>query len=108
MLKKRGPLLALIAVGVALMLVGDQPFWQVVVALLIGFTIIKFGTATLRALATPVPDPPPPGELRKVKLNYRCSICGTEVRMTTSVSELPDPPRHCMGEMDLVAPVDEL
>jgi DNA-directed RNA polymerase subunit RPC12/RpoP len=42
------------------------------------------------------------GELRKVKLQYRCSLCGTEVRMTVATEEHPDPPRHCMDEMELV------
>ena len=50
----------------------------------------------------PLPEPPPAGELRKVKLNFRCSSCGSEVRMTVATDESPDPPRHCMSEMDLV------
>ena len=54
------------------------------------------------------PEPPPPGELRKVRLIYRCSICGTEVRMTAANDEMPDPPRHCQEDMDLVTPVDDL
>jgi hypothetical protein len=70
--------------------------------------LFKIGLAMLGGLAQPVPEPPPAGELRKVKLMYRCSICGTEVRMTTANDEMPDPPRHCMDEMDLVAPVDDL
>jgi hypothetical protein len=53
-----------------------------------------------------VPEPPPAGELRKVKIAYRCSICGTEVRMTVARDEEPDPPRHCLEDMDLVAPID--
>jgi threonine dehydrogenase-like Zn-dependent dehydrogenase len=66
----------------------------------VGFIILKM-------LATPPPEPPPAGELRKVKLQYRCSLCGTEVRMTTANNETPDPPRHCMDEMDLLV-VEEL
>ena len=53
-----------------------------------------------------VAEPPPAGELRKVKIIYRCSICGTEVRMTVAPDEDPDPPRHCLEDMDLVAPVE--
>jgi hypothetical protein len=66
----------------------------------VGFIILKM-------LATPPPEPPPAGELRKVKLQYRCSLCGTEVRMTTANNETPDPPRHCMDEMDLLV-IEEL
>ena len=62
----------------------------------------------LGGLARPVPEPPPPGELRKVRLRYRCSICGTEVRMTAANDEVPEPPRHCQEDMDLVAPTDRV
>ena len=41
----------------------------------------------LRSLTTPLPAPPPAGELRKVNLRYRCSICGTEMRMTLATDE---------------------
>jgi hypothetical protein len=68
--------------------------------------ILKAGFAVLRSLATPLPPPPPPGELRKVKILFRCSICGTEVRMTSANDEVPDPPRHCQEDMDLVAPIE--
>ena len=50
------------------------------------------------------PPPPDPGTLRKVKLVYRCSLCGTEVRMTAALEENPEPPRHCMEDMDLITP----
>ncbi len=72
------------------------------------YVLFKIGFAMLGGLARPMPEPPPPGELRKVKIMYRCSICGTEVRMTVANDEMPEPPRHCQDEMDLVTPVDEL
>ena len=65
--------------------------------------ILWVGIVVLRALGT-VPREPEPGELRKVNLRYRCSVCGAEVRMTSAPDELPEPPRHCMDEMQLVAP----
>ena len=70
--------------------------------------LCKIGYAMLGGLAQPLPGPPPAGELRKVKILFRCSICGTEVRMTTANDEMPDPPRHCLEDMDLVTPVDDL
>jgi hypothetical protein len=70
--------------------------------------LLKVGISLLRGLAVPLPQPPPPGELRRVRLVYRCSLCGTEVRMTTANDEVPDPPRHCMEDMDLVATADDL
>ena len=50
----------------------------------------------------PVPPPPPPGELRKVRLTYMCTLCGTEVRMTRSPNSVPEGPRCCMEEMELI------
>ena len=77
----------------------------VVVAVLVAFLIMKAGRAMLAGLGMPVAEPPPPGELRKVRLMFRCSICGTEVRMTSANDEVPDPPRHCQEDMELVAPL---
>ena len=72
-----------------------------------GFLVIwKLGRAMLGGLVRPLPEPPPPGELRKVRIVYRCAVCGTEVRMTTANDEVPAPPRHCMDEMELVTPVE--
>jgi hypothetical protein len=70
--------------------------------------LLRVGMAVLGGLARPVPEPPAAGELRKVRLTYRCSICGTEVRMTAANDEMPEPPRHCQDDMDLVTPVDDL
>ena len=74
--------------------------------MLVAFLIWKAGSALLGGLVRPVPEPPPAGELRKVRITYRCSICGTEVRMTAANDEVPEPPRHCQEDMDLVAPID--
>ncbi len=76
------------------------------VAVVVGWLILKLGVVVVSGLATPLPPPPPPGELRKVRLTFRCSICGTEVRMTSANDEVPEPPRHCQEDMDLVAPID--
>ncbi len=80
----------------------------VLVAAAVVWMIFTAGFAMLGGLAQPIPEPPPAGELRKVKIMYRCSICGTEVRMTVANDEMPDPPRHCQDEMDLVTPVDDI
>ena len=79
---------------------------NLILAALLGAVIIRLGLAFLRALAAPIPEPPPPGELRRVKIQYRCALCGTEVRMTVSNDQEPEAPRHCMQEMDLVAPIE--
>ncbi len=75
--------------------------------LVLGYVVWKVGIAMLRSVTTPLPAPPPSGEMRKVNLRYRCSICGLELKITAAADELPDPPRHCQEDMDLVAPVIE-
>jgi hypothetical protein len=94
-------------VVVAWLLTGASVVALVVAALAV-LVVFKVGFAMLGGLARPVPEPPPAGELRKVRIMYRCSICGTEVRMTVANDEMPDPPRHCQDDMDLVTPVDDL
>ena len=76
---------------------------KIIMAIAVAMVLLRMGLAVLRTLATPLPEPPPVGELRKVKLQYRCSLCGTEVRMTVATDENPDPPRHCMDDMELMA-----
>ncbi len=75
----------------------------IVIAIVLFAVIIRVGFGMLRALARSLPEPPPPGELRKVKMLYRCSLCGTEVRMTTANDQQPEPPRHCMEDMELLS-----
>ena len=53
-------------------------------AFLLMALILRVGFGALRSLGTSIPPPPPPGEMRKVKLRYRCSLCGTEVRKSSS------------------------
>ena len=78
-----------------------------VVAVAVAVAIFRLGAAMMRAMLRPMPEPPPPGELRRVKLRYRCPVCGLELRVTTAANEEPLPPRHCMDEMDLVASAEE-
>ncbi len=68
--------------------------------------IFRIGLALIRMFARPVPEPPPAGEMRRVAIRYRCSLCGAEVKMTLASEELPAPPRHCMDDMELVAPIE--
>jgi hypothetical protein len=99
-----GVMVAAVAIGAA---VSTVPVWQLVVSVLFAAVVIRLGYAVISSLAQPVPEPPEPGTLRKVRLIYRCSICGTEVRMTSAAAEEPEPPRHCLEDMELVAPVME-
>ena len=75
-------------------------------AVVLFFVVWFVGTGMLRSMTTPLPPPPPAGEMRRVNVRYRCSVCGLELRMTLAGEEDPEPPRHCMEDMDLVAPIE--
>jgi hypothetical protein len=80
---------------------------SIVVAAGVAFLLFRLGIAMIRGMVRPMPEPPPPGELRRVKLRYRCPVCGMELRITSAANEDPVPPRHCMDEMDLVSTGDD-
>ncbi len=75
-------------------------------ALLIGLLLWKTGIGMLRSMTTPLPPPPPAGEMRRINVKYRCSMCGLEIKMTLAPDEDPPPPRHCLEDMDLIAPIE--
>lgn len=82
--------------------------FRVIIAFAMAYVIIRIGLMMLRGMAAPIPEPPPPGELRKVKVQYQCEMCGTEVRMTMSTNQEPEAPRHCMQEMEIITGAHEL
>jgi hypothetical protein len=86
-----------------------MPAWSTILwvagGVLIGVVLWKTGLALIRGLGSPMPAPPPSGELRKVNVRYRCSVCGLEIKLTLAPDEDPPPPRHCLEDMDMVAPL---
>ena len=76
---------------------------RIAIALIAARVLLKVGFGMIGSLATPVPAPPPDGELRRVNMRYRCPSCGTEIRMVKTDAVDPVAPRHCMDEMDLIA-----
>jgi hypothetical protein len=67
----------------------------------------RVGMAMLTALSAPPLPPPEPGELRKVNVRYRCDVCGVELKLTMAPDDDPPPPRHCLEDMVVVAPLYE-
>lgn len=65
----------------------------------------KIGMAMLSALSAPPAPPPEPGDLRKVNMRYRCDVCGVELRLTLAPDDDPPPPKHCLEDMIVVAPL---
>jgi hypothetical protein len=104
---KHPVILAIVGALAVIGLVTGKNVIAVVIAAGVAYLILRMGVVMLGGLARPVPAPLPSGELRKVRLLYRCSVCGTEVRMTAAPDEDPEPPRHCLEDMDLVAPTLE-
>ncbi len=107
--KRRKRALRWLALGAALVLValGFTP-WRVFVAVISTYILLNLGMTIIGSFARPVPEPPPPGELRRVKLTYRCPSCGAELRMSLANDQVPEPPRHCADEMELTTDLSEI
>jgi hypothetical protein len=78
----------------------------VAAGVLVGVLVWRVGIAMLRSMTTPLPPPPPAGEMRRINVRYRCGVCGVELRMTLAPDEDPPPPRHCLEDMALIAPIE--
>ncbi len=79
---------------------------ELAIAVLVFLVIMRVGLFFVRTVGQPPPPPPPPGEMRRVNLRYRCPTCGVQLKLTVAPDEDPPPPKHCMDDMQLVAPVD--
>ena len=81
-----------------------------IIWVLLGAVIMAFvwhlGIGMLRSMTSPLPEPPPTGEMRRINVRYRCSMCGVELRVVMAPDQDPPPPRHCLEDMDLVTPVE--
>jgi hypothetical protein len=76
--------------------------FRIAVAVAIFAVVLRVGLWAIRMIATPAPPPLPKGELRRINVKYRCSMCGMEMRVMLAPDEDPEPPRHCMEDMDLL------
>ena len=79
--------------------------WVAIGLLLVRY-ICKIGFGMLRSMTTSLPPPPPTGEMRRINVRYRCSVCGVELRLTMAPDEQPPPPRHCLEDMDVIVPAE--
>ena len=78
----------------------------VLIGIVIMVVVWRVGIGMLRGMTTSLPPPPPAGEMRRINVRYRCSVCGVELRMVMAPDQDPPPPRHCLEDMDLVAPIE--
>ncbi|HEY2429089.1 MAG TPA: hypothetical protein VGI06_09180 [Acidimicrobiales bacterium] len=75
---------------------------NVIVAILIFVVIVRAGMWAIGMIAHPTPPPPPEGELRRINAKFRCGVCGMEMRVMLAPDDDPEPPRHCMEEMEML------
>jgi hypothetical protein len=92
-------------VGLVMLAVSVGSVVWALAGLLMMVVIWKAGVGMLAALSRPPVDPPEAGELRKVNVRYRCDICGVELRLTMAPDDDPPPPKHCLDDMSVVAPL---
>ena len=83
----------------------DTIVW-VGIGLALVWLIWKVGLGMLRSMTSSLPPPPPSGEMRRINVRYRCTVCGMELKLTLAPDQNPPPPKHCLEDMQLVAPVD--
>ncbi len=81
-------------------------FVWVFIGIAIMVVVWRVGIGMLRGMTTSLPPPPPAGEMRRINVRYRCSVCGVELRMVMAPDQDPPAPRHCLEDMDLVAPIE--
>lgn len=106
--RRRWWLRGLVVVAFVALLFAGYPLIRTLIAVAIAYVLLATGIKVLGSFARPIPEAPPPGELRRVKLTYRCSSCGTELRLTLANDTVPTPPRHCADEMDLITNLEDI
>ena len=99
--------IAVLAYGGLVLGLGQDPI-RTLIAVVAAYVLLTIGLRVVGSFARPIPEAPPAGELRRVRLKYRCPSCGTELRMTHANDQVPDPPRHCADEMELLTNLDDV
>lgn len=98
-----------VALGsVVLLLLAGFGAVRTAIAVAVAYALFMTGVKTIGAFARPIPQALPPGELRRVKLNYRCDVCGTELRLTLANDQVPEPPKHCTEPMILTTNLEDI
>lgn len=73
-------------------------FFDIVIALVVGYVIWRVSIAVIRMLSTPPPEIDPE-DVTPVDQDYRCSVCGAELTMKAVNVAEDKPPKHCREEM---------
>jgi hypothetical protein len=77
--------------------------FKIVVAVAVALALYLAAAAMIRTFTHLPPPEPDETLMRPVNYRYRCTVCGTEVVMTSAPDgDAPDAPRHCREDMSLV------
>jgi hypothetical protein len=107
--RRRRTMVRVVALGsVVLLLLAGFGAVRTAIAVAVAYALFMTGVKTIGAFARPIPQALPPGELRRVKLNYRCDVCGTELRLTLANDQVPEPPKHCTEPMILTTNLEDI
>ncbi len=107
-LRRRNVVRVIAVVSAVGLIAAGFGFIRTLVAVAVSYALFTTGIKVVGAFARPVPEAPPAGELRRVRLTYRCDICGTELRLTLANDQVPEPPRHCSEPMELTTDLDDV
>ena len=73
---------------------------RILIGVVVAVLVLGIGVRVIAFMFRLSPPPVPAGEMRKLNVHYRCVVCGAEARLTLAASEVPEPPRHCMEDME--------
>ena len=107
-LRRRNIIRIVAVVSAVLLAAGGFGLIRSIIAVVVAYGLFMTGVKAIGAFARPIPEALPPGELRRVKLNYRCDICGTELRLTLANDQVPEPIKHCTEPMILTTDLDDV
>ena len=75
---------------------------DVLIAIAIAVVVLAGAWWVVRYLASAPPADPDPADAIEVAIDYRCTSCGLRLTVTRARGQDPDPPRHCMEDMEPV------
>ena len=77
------------------------------VGLALVWFIWKVGFGMLRSMTSSLPPPPPSGEMRRINVRYRCSVCGMELKLTLHPTKTRHPPSTVWKKCSSSRPLTE-
>ena len=69
------------------------------IAIGIGFVILRLGLWGVRLLSMPGPTEPDPDAVVEVERTFVCAVCGMQLTVTYAQHVDVEAPRHCREEM---------